>query len=123
MGEDILDARHWDTLPTVQAALDDWLGLYNYYRPHDSLNLDTPADYYQPSVRPFPEIITLPDYPRPRDVRIVGTNGYIKWAGSRLKVGKAFIGDPVQVTLHEDETITITYNQTIIKTHQRTRNP
>ena len=117
MGEDILDRQAWDTLDTVQAALEDWVGIYNHYRPHQALDLDTPADHYQPSPRAFPEVIALPDYPRPRDVRIVQANGTISWAGSRLKVGKAFIGEPVQVTLHPNETITITYYQTIIKTH------
>ena len=117
MGEDLLDTRHWDTLGTVQDALDDWLGIYNHYRPHQALDLDTPADHYQPSPRVFPEVIALPDYPRPRDVRIVQANGNISWAGSLLKAGKAFGGQPVQVTIHPDETITITYYQTIIKTH------
>jgi transposase InsO family protein len=117
MGEDVLDGVDWDTVSTVQDALDDWLGIYNHYRPHQALDLDTPADHYHPSVRAFPEVIAVPDYPRPREVRIVQANGYISWTGSRLKVGKAFSGEPVQVTLHPDETITITYYQTIIKTH------
>ncbi len=122
LGEDVLTKRPWDTLVTVQAALDDWVGIYNHYRPHDALNLDTPADHYQPSPRVFPETIPTPDYPQPGDVRIVETNGNISWKGTRLKAGKAFSGQPVQVTHHDDNTITITYYQTIIKTHPPTRN-
>lgn len=123
LGEDLLTRTDWDTLSSVQAALDDWVSIYNHYRPHDSLNLDTPADHYQSSPRLFPETIPNPDYPRPRDVRIVDTNGYLSWRGTRLKAGKAFSGEPVQVTPHDDDTITITYYQTIIKTHQPPRNP
>lgn len=122
IGEDVLSHRQWDTIETVQHALDAWLSTYNHYRPHQALNLDTPADHYHTSVRPFPETITGPDYPRPRDVRIVDTNGSISWQGARLKAGKAFTGEPVQITPHDDDTITITYYQTIIKTHQPRRN-
>ncbi len=123
LGEDVLTGRTWDALPTVQAALDNWLWTYNHYRPHQSLNQDTPATHYQPSVRPFPETIPRPDYPHPHHVRIVDTNGYISWKGTRLKAGKAFIGEPVQVTPHPDDTITITYYQTTIKTHHPSRQP
>jgi transposase InsO family protein len=123
LGEDVLSGRTWDQLPTVQAAFDTWIHTYNHYRPHQSLNDDTPADHYQPSPRPFPETIPPPDYPNPRQVRIVDTNGYLSWQGTRLKAGRAFAGEPVQVTHHHDDTITITYYQTTIKTLHPTRNP
>ncbi len=123
MGEDVLSHRQWDTLETVQHALDTWLSTYNHYRPHQALNLDTPANHYHTSVRVFPETVIGPDYPRPGDVRMVDKNGMINWRGTRLQAGRAFHGEPVQVTTHQDQTITIDYYQTIIKTHTPNRQP
>lgn len=123
LGEDVLSQQTWDTLTTVQQALNQWGHTYNHYRPHQALNMQTPNDHYHPSPRPFPKTIPPPDYPQPRNVRIVDTNGKISWKGQTLKAGKAFIGQPVQVTTHPNNTITITYYQTIIKTHTPNRQP
>ena len=44
-------------------ALEDFRRLFNDTRPHEALELQTPASHYRPSQRPYPESISDPDYP------------------------------------------------------------
>ena len=45
--EDVLDLYLFETLEEVRQITDDWIDLYNYERPHDSLNDMTPMEYLQ----------------------------------------------------------------------------
>jgi putative transposase len=42
---ELLDMESFDTLYEAQLLLDDWRLEYNHYRPHQSLNYETPAGY------------------------------------------------------------------------------
>src|SRR5467141_1975677 len=46
-----------------QRTLDRFRQQYNEVRPHEALEMQTPAAIYQPSARPFPERVPEPDYP------------------------------------------------------------
>jgi putative transposase len=60
--------------------------LFNYVRPHEALNMDTPADHYQPSLRPYPERLPPLEYPAHFECRRVGDNGCIRWRSERVHV-------------------------------------
>lgn len=90
--EVISTRRSWATLESLQNAYDDWRSVYNHERPHDSLELDVPADRYQPSPRPFPETIEPVEYPTDYTVRKVGRSAHISFNGRKVRVGRAFIG-------------------------------
>jgi transposase InsO family protein len=59
---------------------------FNHLRPHEALDLDTPAQYYQPSPRPFPERLPPLEYPSHFETRRVGHNGCIRWRSERVHV-------------------------------------
>ena len=59
---------------------------FNDLRPHEALGLDTPAEHYQPSPRPYPERLPPLDYPRHFETRRVGDNGCIRWRSERVHV-------------------------------------
>jgi putative transposase len=59
---------------------------FNHLRPHEALNMDTPADHYQSSPRPFPERLPPLDYPGHFEIRRVGDNGCIRWHSERVHV-------------------------------------
>lgn len=115
--EVISSQPHWEDHHQVQDAYDSWRPIYNHHRPHDSLDLDTPADRYQPSPRSFPTRIEPVDYPDGYHVRKVSTSAYISFQGHRIRVGKAFNDRHVGILpTTTDGTFTIHYRHHIIRT-------
>lgn len=107
----------WNNLPTVQTAFDAWRPIYNHQRPHDALNLDVPADHYQPSPRPYPTTIPPVEYPDTHLVRKVSTSGRISLHGQLIRVPKAFQGRYVGIRpTTSDGTYTIHYRHQPINT-------
>ena len=72
-----------------QARFDDFLPFFNEFRPHESLDQETPASRYQASTRSFPERIEEPWYDADYAVRRVRPTGEIKWGGDFVFVSEA----------------------------------
>jgi transposase InsO family protein len=70
---------------------------YNYERPHEALGQIPPARRYTGSARAYPGQLPEPSYGPQYSVRRVRSNGEIKWAGGRLFISEALIGEPVGV--------------------------
>ena len=87
-------AQSWSA---QQQRFDDFRAVYNSERPHEALGQKTPASFYQPSPRPYPDRIDDPNYGCDVAVRRVRSTGQIKWAGELVFVGEALIGEPVGV--------------------------
>jgi transposase InsO family protein len=76
---------------------------YNYERPHEALQLDTPATHYQPSPRPFPDVLPPITY-EPADIlRKVDQAGKISFHNRVVRVGKAFRYQPVAIRPDEQD--------------------
>jgi transposase InsO family protein len=58
-------------------AFDNWRRHFNESRPHEALDMETPAARYQPSPRPFPNAVGDPEYPDHFDIRRVKGTGAI----------------------------------------------
>jgi len=85
----------WRSLAEVQHAFDAWRELYNLRRPHEALGHAPPASRYEPSPRPFPDKPPPIEYAPGDEVRKVQDKGRISFRGRELRVGRAFIGEPV----------------------------
>ena len=92
------------SLAAQQRAFDDFRHVYNHERPHEALDLDTPASRYQPSPRPYPKYLEPLTYPDHFELRRVSQDSTIRWNArkvfvshllSRLVVGLEEIGDGV----------------------------
>ena len=59
---------------------------FNQVRPHEALALDTPAQHYQPSPRPYPQRLPPIEYPSHFETRRVGASGCICWRAQRIHV-------------------------------------
>ena len=66
-----------------QLAFDRFRQEYNHVRPHEALQMQTPADVYVPSRRVFPARVPEPEYDRHLEVRKVNPAGEIAWCGHR----------------------------------------
>jgi putative transposase len=74
-----------------QAVFDTWSDEFNTERPHESLGMKTPADFYQPSPRLFIGDVDLA-YPADYHVRIINNRGVIHHKGRRIFISNAFNG-------------------------------
>lgn len=91
-------------LRAQQRRFDEFRGIFNDERPHEALDLETPASRYQPSPRPFPERPVDPEYPDHFEIRRVSQMGSMRWKCrwvcvshllGRRDVGLEEIGDGV----------------------------
>lgn len=115
--EVISTRAEWDTHAQVQDAFDQWRTVYNFERPHDSLDGSVPASRYQPSPRTMPDRIEPVDYPDGYHVRKADESARISFQGRRYKVGKAFKGRYVGVIpTIDDGVFTVVYRHQPIRT-------
>lgn len=68
---------------------------YNNERPHESLNDQTPSDYYKKSNRPYVEHPHPPEYGHDYIVRQVRQSGDIKFMGRMFFITELLAGQPV----------------------------
>ena len=69
--------------------------MYNHQRPHEALDLATPADRYQPSPREYRETPEPFDYAPGDYLRKVQHGGWLTLRGRNKRVPKAFKGKHV----------------------------
>jgi putative transposase len=68
---------------------------FNQQRPHEALDLETPAACYTPSLRSMPNKIPPLEYPDRFEVRYVSANGGIRWEHDWVNVSTVCAGDYV----------------------------
>jgi putative transposase len=68
---------------------------FNQQRPHEALDLETPAACYTPSPRKMPNPIPPLEYPDRFEVRYVSANGGIRWQKHWVNVSIVCVGDYV----------------------------
>ena len=68
---------------------------FNCERPHEAINLQTPAALYRPSPRLFPERLPRLEYPSHFETRYVSANGGIRWNCAWVNVSITCAGEYV----------------------------
>jgi transposase InsO family protein len=66
-------------LKAQQRRLNQFVKEYNHVRPHEALDMETPASIHQFSTRPFPEKIKSFDYNPHYKIMKVAQNGAMRW--------------------------------------------
>lgn len=66
-------------LKSQQRKFDAFVEEFNHDRPHESLGQKTPATLYTTSPRPMPSKLPQVEYPAHFKVRLVSTNGGMRW--------------------------------------------
>ncbi|MDQ2651444.1 MAG: IS481 family transposase [Chloroflexota bacterium] len=93
------------TLMEAQAAFDAFRTNYNHQRPHEALAHLVPASAYQPSLRPFPEVLPPVVYDDGELVVTVTLHGSISWRGRRRFISRGLVGEPVALRPTEDPAV------------------
>jgi transposase InsO family protein len=78
-----------------QRTFDGFRATFNEERPHEALNMETPASVYRPSPRHFPERLPELVYPDSFELRRVRTDGTIKCSSEFLYVSEALTNEVV----------------------------
>jgi putative transposase len=82
-------------LSQQQKAFDYFKNEYNTERPHEALDFTEPVSNYSLSNRIYPDKLPEIEYASCYTVRLVRSNGEIKWKGNQIYVSRALIGEPV----------------------------
>ena len=78
-----------------QRKFDAFVHEYNEERPHEALDMHTPAQLYQTSPRQMPDKLLAPEYPDRFEVRYVSANGGMRWRKRWVNLTSALIGEYV----------------------------
>jgi transposase InsO family protein len=87
---EVIGRRAFADRAECQRRFDDWRVVYNTQRPHEALDLATPAARYRPSGRCFPEKTEPFDYGPGAIVRRVDEGGWLSFRNRPIKLGRAF---------------------------------
>jgi len=90
-----------------QRVLDHFRQEYNEVRPHEALQMRTPAEVYQPSPRPFPEQPPELHYPSGMEVRRVKHGGQFRWNQQDVFWTEVLWGEAVGLLPVDDRHFTI----------------
>jgi transposase InsO family protein len=82
-------------LTNQQSAFDHFRPEYNEERPHEALDMKTPASFYKPSLRLLPKKIEPVEYDSWMAIRRVVPSGGIMWRNNYIYVSQALAGEPV----------------------------
>jgi transposase InsO family protein len=92
---EVIQRRWFTDLSQCQRRFDQWRDIYNLERPHEALQMQVPAQRYQPSARCFPESLSPIEYAPSDQVRTVQQQGKLHFQGRLFRVSKALYGYPV----------------------------
>lgn len=85
-----------------QRRFDAFRAEYNHERPHEALDLQTPAEHWHPSPRPYPRRVPGPCYPGHMLVRLVADNGSIRLHSRALFISQALAGEYIALEEVDD---------------------
>jgi transposase InsO family protein len=78
-----------------QELFDAFRKEFNQERPHEALEMRTPAEVYRPSPRPYPERMEEPRYDAGMEIRRIGDRGEFRWKVTKVFVGRVLRGESV----------------------------
>jgi putative transposase len=84
---------------------------YNFERPHEALNMQTPATYYHVSPRKWDGILRTPDYDKNFEVRKIEKSGQLKWKSQHIFISETLAGEYVGLKINEDEELECYYGR------------
>ena len=80
------------TLRAQQRKFNHFREEFNHERPHEALDMRTPAACYEPSSRKMPHTLPPLEYPDRFEVRYVSANGGIRWNHQGVNVSHVCVG-------------------------------
>jgi transposase InsO family protein len=111
--ERALRRRGWQGKPR-QIWLDEFRWEHNQLRPHEALDMGTPASRWQPSPRVYDPRPPCWEYPEGSWVLKVDCQGKLDLAGKKWIIGRGLVGERVRL-LRVDDRLQVYYCNTLIR--------
>ena len=117
LNAEVIQRGGWSDWAQIQKSFDEWRSIYNCQRPHEALEMATPATRYGPSQRSYPSQLPALEYASEVQVRRVDPNGHISYRNQLWKVGRAFHQQSVGLRpAAEDGIMEVLFGPHVIKT-------
>jgi len=97
-------------LEEQQKAFGEFAQEYNDERPHEAVDMKTPASRYRRSLRRYPASIPELEYKGDFVVRRVRHNGEIRWNGELVYISESLAGEPVALKQRAEHVWEIRYS-------------
>lgn len=94
---EVLNGRSFASLQQAQSDFDRWRHVYNHQRPHEALEMATPATRYRISTRALPARLPNIEYGPNDTVLVPKWLGEIRFQGRRFKLSSPLKGHPVAI--------------------------
>jgi len=94
---EVLQGRNFWNIEECQEAFDKWRHVYNHERPHQAIGMEVPAKRFRPSEIDFPENLPEIEYSPDDIVRVVRSEGIIRFGNRKYWLGRSLTGYPVAV--------------------------
>lgn len=95
--EELINNISMKNIDDCQKHFDFWRYTYNHQRPHEAIDMKTPASRYMVSARSYPTQLPPIHYPDGDIIRQVDFNGYFYFERLKIRAGKEFRGLPVAI--------------------------
>jgi transposase InsO family protein len=102
-----LEVKAADNWRAQQRELDRFRRDYNEVRPHEALDMQTPASVYEASPRPYPARVPEVEYPDTMRVRSVKSHGHFRWNKHDVFLSEVLWGEPVGLLEVDDGAYTV----------------
>jgi len=89
-------------LRAQQRRFDTFCKEYNEVRPHEALDMKTPASLYQPSPRFYPDRLPDLEYATGVETRLVGPRGEFYWKGNKIFFSEVLQGERIGLDCCQD---------------------
>ncbi len=90
-----LEVNAADDWRAQQRELDRFRQDFNQVRPHEALDMQTPASVYEPSPRPYPARLPEIEYPDTMEVRTIKSHGCFRWRKKDIFLTEVLWGEPI----------------------------
>jgi transposase InsO family protein len=93
-----------------QRAFDAFQQRYNFERPHESLEMQRPAQVFTASPRAYPRRLRGPEYPGHFEPRKVGSNGCIALEGRVIFIAHALAAETIALEPTDEQLYTVHFH-------------
>jgi len=104
------------TCQAQQKQFDAFRAEYTIERPHEALDLKTPASPYRSSRRPYPDRLPVPEYPGHFLVKRVTDAGTVRFQHNLLYIANALVDQHIGLEEADDGVWSIYFNTVVLAT-------